>query len=133
MVPRCVWLVVVGLLAFGGSVRGLGGPPPPKRLLLIGQGPDDHPPTTHEYMAGVRILERLLARFPGVVTTVAKADEPWSAGPGLMDGADGVVLFVTQGAQWMQLDPQRFAALQRLARRGGAIVALHWAVGAKDA
>src|SRR5688572_14522016 len=42
-------------------------------------------------------------------------------------------MFVTQGAQWMQVDPQRYAALKRLAARGGAIVALHWSVGAKDA
>jgi type 1 glutamine amidotransferase len=33
----------------------------------------------------------------------------------------------------MQTDPERHAALKRLAGRGGAIVALHWSVGAKDA
>jgi type 1 glutamine amidotransferase len=33
----------------------------------------------------------------------------------------------------MQIDPPRYAALKRLAARGGAIVALHWSVGAKDA
>jgi len=42
-------------------------------------------------------------------------------------------MFLTQGAEWIQLDPQRHAALKRLAQRGGAITALHWAVGAKDA
>src|SRR5205814_6026694 len=69
----------------------------------------------------------------GLQTTVIKADEPWSEGPALIDQADGIVLFVTQGAQWMQVDDKRHAALQRLARRKGGIVALHWAVGAKDA
>ena len=33
----------------------------------------------------------------------------------------------------MQADPERYAAFKRLAARGGAIVALHWSVGAKDA
>jgi type 1 glutamine amidotransferase len=106
----------------------------PKKLLLIGQGPDGHPPGTHEFMAGVRVIEALLAPDAAEIqTTRAQADEPWSAGPGLIDAADGVVLLVTQGARWMQADPARHAALKRLAARGGAIIALHWSVGAKDA
>jgi type 1 glutamine amidotransferase len=40
---------------------------------------------------------------------------------------------VTQGARWMQTDPKRHAALKRLAERKGAIVALHWSIGAQDA
>src|SRR4029434_10823684 len=50
----------------------------------------------------------------------------------LIAQADGVAMLVTQGAQWMQTEPQRHLALKRLAARGGAIVALHWSVGAKD-
>src|SRR6266700_973106 len=45
----------------------------PKHLLLIGQGSDGHPPTTHEFMAGVRVLEKLLAPVPGLETKVVKA------------------------------------------------------------
>lgn len=106
----------------------------PKRLLLVGQGPDGHPPGSHEFMPGVRVVEALLKPWEGEVeVTTAKADEPWPEGPGLIDHADGVVLLVTQGARWMQATPERFAALQWLARRKGAIVALHWSVGAKDA
>ncbi len=104
----------------------------PKRLLLIGQGSDGHPPTTHEFMAGVRVLEKLLAPVGGLRVTVVKADEPWKEGPALIDQADGIAMYLTQGAQWMQLDPERHAALKRLAKRKGGIVALHWAVGAKD-
>src|SRR6266581_1945894 len=99
-----------------------------KRLLLVGQGSDGHPPTTHEFMAGVHVLEKLLAPIGDLQTTLVKADEPWPEGPALIDQADGIVMFVTQGAQWMQIQPQRYAALQRLAQRKGAIVALHWAV-----
>ena len=121
------------LLLLGFVPPGLAAEAPPKRLLLIGQGSDGHPPTTHEFMAGVRVLEKLLATQSGLKTTVVKADEPWHEGPALIDQADGVVLFLTQGAQWMQADPKRQAALRRLAGRKGGIVALHWAVGAKDA
>src|SRR5436190_22334728 len=96
-----------------------------RRLLLIGQGPDGHPPSTHDYMAGVRVLEKLLAPIQGLQITVVKADEPWPEGPALIDQADGVVMFVTQGARWIQNDPKRHAALKRLAQRKGGIVALH--------
>lgn len=105
----------------------------PKRLLLIGQNPDGHPAGSHEFMAGVRVVDELLKPFATDIATVTtKADEPWVEGPALIDRADGIVLLVTQGAQWMQIDPARHAALKRLAERKGAIVALHWSVGAKD-
>lgn len=105
----------------------------PKKLLIVGQGPDGHPPMTHEYMAGAHILETLLKQYPQIQITVTKADEPWPEGPKLLDEADGLVMLVTQGARWMQNDSNRFAAIKRLAARGGAIVALHWSVGAIDA
>ena len=70
----------------------------PQRLLLIGQGPDGHPYTTHEFMAGVNLLAKLLSHTPDLQTIVVKADEPWKEGPELIDGADGVLLFVAQGA-----------------------------------
>jgi type 1 glutamine amidotransferase len=104
-----------------------------KRLLIVGQGSDGHPPTTHEFMPGARVLAELLKSQQGLQTTVVNADEPWTDGPKLIDQADGIAMLVTQGAQWMQTDPQRHAALKRLAVRGGAVVALHWSVGAKDA
>ena len=40
--------------AFSPNIRA-------QRLLLIGQGPDGHPPGTHEFMAGVKVLEKLLS------------------------------------------------------------------------
>jgi hypothetical protein len=105
----------------------------PQRVLIVGQSPDGHPPLTHEFMAGARVLHELLQKFPDVQTTVVKADEPWPEGPKLLDECDGLVMLVTQGARWMQTDSNRFAAVKRLAARGGAIVALHWSVGSKDA
>jgi type 1 glutamine amidotransferase len=103
-----------------------------KKLLLIGQGPDGHPPGTHEFMAGTKVLKALLEPYSEIDLAVAKADEPWADGPAMLDAADGAVLLVTQGAQFMQRTPERFAAFQRLAKRKGALVALHWSIGAKD-
>ncbi len=106
----------------------------PKRLLLIGQGPDGHPPGTHEFVAGIKVVDALLKPYAEKIqTTITNADEPWSEGPELIDKTDGVVVMVTQGARWMQTDRKRYEALKRLAGRGGAIVALHWSIGAKDA
>lgn len=105
----------------------------PKRVLIVGQSPDGHPPTTHEFMAGARVLDQLLKSYPDIQTTVVKADEPWLDGPKLLDQCDGLVMLVTQGSRWMQTDSNRWAAIKRLAARGGAIVALHWSVGSKDA
>ena len=105
----------------------------PKRVLIIGQGPDGHPPGTHEFMAGARIVEKLLADVPDVKTTVVDATEPWADGPKLLDQADAVVLLVSQGAMWMQTDEARLAAFKRLGERKGGLIALHWSIGAKEA
>jgi type 1 glutamine amidotransferase len=105
----------------------------PKKLLLIGQGPDGHPPQSHEYMAGQRILQKILERVPGLTLKIVRADEPWRKGPELLRDADGVVLYLAEGAKWIHQDPKRLAALQQLAARGGGIVALHWAIGTREA
>ena len=104
----------------------------PKKVLLLGQK-RDHPPKTHEYMAGLRVLEKSLQGIRGLKLTIHKADEPWPEGPELLKDADGVVLYLGEGARWEQADPKRLKALQELAARGGAIVGVHWAIGAKDA
>ncbi len=104
-----------------------------KKLLLIGTGPDGHPATTHEYMAGLRVLEACLAKVPGVEVTTVKATGKFAEGPELIDRSDGVVLFVSEGAKWLSEDAARLAAFKRLAARGGGRVALHWAMGTREA
>src|SRR5262249_20234244 len=82
---------------------------------------------------GVKLLEKCLKRVPGLEVTVVRGDEPWREGPELIGKADGVVLYLSEGGKWMQQDPKRYKALEKLAARGGGIVALHWAMGTKDA
>ena len=104
-----------------------------KRVLLIGQAPDGHPVATHEYRAGTQLLAKFLSRVEGVQTIVVSADGDWSEGPALLDGADAAVVFVSQGAKWVQSRPERLSAFQALAKRGGGLVCLHWGMGTKDA
>lgn len=106
---------------------------PKKRLLLLAQGPDGHPPETHEYVRGLEILRKELEKVPGLDVTLARADEPWREGPELLAKADGAVLFLSEGARWLQNSPERLRAFQELARRQGGLAVLHWGMGTKDA
>jgi hypothetical protein len=105
----------------------------PKRVLLLGQGPDGHPRATHEYFAGLRIVKKCLDGVEGLEAVLVDADEPFRSGPELLDKADGAVLFLSEGARWLQQDEARLAAFERLAARGGGLVALHWGMGCRDA
>jgi len=106
---------------------------PKKKLLLIGQGPDGHPAETHEYMAGVKVLAKCLEPVAGIEVTTIRADGAWKEGPELIDRADGVVLYLSEGAKWTQMDPKRYEAFSKLAKRGGGLVVLHWAMGTREA
>lgn len=105
----------------------------PKRILMLGQKPDSHPKSTHEYMVGCRFLARTLERHSGAQVVVIQADSPWEDGPELLDGADAAFLFLSEGAKWVSADQKRLDAFQRLAKRGGGLACLHWGMGTKDA
>lgn len=107
--------------------------PAKKKLLLLAQGPDGHPPQTHEYAAGLQRLEKLLRQVPELEVEFIRADEPWSEGPQQLQKADGAVLFLSEGAKWIQADPRRLDAFAALAVRGGGLSALHWGTGTKKA
>jgi type 1 glutamine amidotransferase len=126
----CRLLALGVFLVLNSSILAEG---PKKKLFLIGQGPDGHPPQTHEYMAGLRVVTKCLQGVPGLEITTVQADGRWSEGPELLDRADGVVLFLAEGAKWIAGDDKRRATFEKLAARGGGLVALHWAIGTRDA
>ena len=121
-----------------------------KRLLLIGGPYDYHPKGSHEYMAGLRIIAKLLENVDGLdirITNSGKAfrrresdhkvlgrsaDDAWPEGPNMISSADGIVLFRSMGARWIQDYPIRAEALENLGRRGGGFVALHYGMGTTD-
>ena len=104
-----------------------------RTLLLLGQKPDGHPAGTHEYMAAQRIVQHILKDVPGLKTEIVQADDPWSEGPEWLARADGVVLFVSEGAKWISADPRRYEAFARLAQREAGFTVFHWGTGTKDA
>ncbi len=105
----------------------------PRKLVLLSQGPDGHPPQTHEYLAGQKILQLCLKKVAGLEVSIVNADEPWRDGPEVLAGADGAVLFLSEGAKWLHQDPRRLAAFQKLAARKGGLASIHWAMGTRDA
>lgn len=117
------------LLLFGSAAFA----EPPKKLLLVASAPDGHPAATHEYVAGVEILAKILKPVAGLEVIVATADGAWKNGPELVGRADAVVLYLTEGAKWLSADRERLAAFQQLAKRGGGLAVLHWGIGTKDA
>lgn len=119
-----MWLVVASIAPAAE--------PPAKRVLLLGQKPDGHPPGTHEYLPGMKIVAALLAKQSGIATHIESADEPWTAGPELLRKADGAVVFLSQGAAWLSADPRRLDALSALAARQGGLVVIHWGMGTKE-
>ncbi|MBC8356451.1 MAG: ThuA domain-containing protein [Planctomycetes bacterium] len=107
--------------------------PQTKTVLLLSQSPDGHPPMTHEYAAGLRIVEQCLTSVPNIKVKHANADGPWPEGPELIRDADCVVMFLSEGARWTHEDPRRIEAFAQLASRGGGFVTLHWGMGTKEA
>ncbi len=81
----------------------------------------------------MRIVQQMLSKIPGLEIELINADSPWPEGPELLAKADGVVLFVSEGAHWVREDPRRREAFARLAQRGGGLSVLHWGMGTRDA
>jgi type 1 glutamine amidotransferase len=126
-------LIAASLASLSPDTSPAAEPQQRARVLLIGQGPDGHPFLTHEYRAAASILANLLKRHPGVQPIVTIADDDWTDGPELLDSADAAVVFVSEGAKWLQASKPRLAAFQALASRGGGLICLHWGMGTKDA
>lgn len=106
---------------------------PKKRVLLLWHSPDGHPKETHEYQLGQKILKATLEKHGPIDAVLVNADDPWKEGPELLAKADGVVLFISEGAKWLSADDKRLAAFRAGAKRGMGLSVLHWGMGTKDA
>jgi hypothetical protein len=100
-----------------------------KKILLIGHAKDSHPPRTHEYLEGCKLLAKCLVQTPGVETVVW---EGWPADPAQAGGAAAIVLYVPWGANVLFDGPQRDLVKKQLVG-GAGLVAIHWSTGAQGA
>ncbi len=122
------------MLAAYGSLAAAQEPGAEQRqVLLLSQGPDGHPRMTHEYTAGMNVLESCLDRLDDIKVTHIIADGAWTEGPELIRETDCLVLFLSEGARWIHEDSRRLEALAQLKARGGGFIVLHWGMGTKDA
>jgi type 1 glutamine amidotransferase len=128
-IMRTCLLLLIGLM----FVTPVSAGPAKKKILLLWHSPDGHPKETHEYQLGQKILKYTLEKHAPVEATLVCADDPWKEGPALLAKADGVVLFASEGAKWLNANPERLAAFQALAKRKGGLAVLHWGMGTKDA
>jgi hypothetical protein len=126
-------VLVFACLSLVACVCGADAGDAKKRVLLLWQKPDGHPKDTHEYELGQKILKRELDKFHALDPVLVNADDPWKEGPVLLEKADGVVLFVSEGARWLNSDPRRLAAFQECAKRKAGFSVLHWGMGTRDA
>ncbi len=108
-----------------------------KTLLILVQGPDGHPPQSHEFVAGGEILKMLLQPVPELKVEVRHVEQEAKVGDDKLDAdiaaADGVALYLAEGAKWIGNDERKQQAFAKLAERGGGMFALHWSIGTKEA
>jgi type 1 glutamine amidotransferase len=96
------------------------------KIVLIGTN-RDHPPTTHEYMAGLKVLDICLRQTPGVETVISNG---WPKDPKVFEGANSVVIFLAVGGNFLLGNQDRKKVTDELIGKGVGLVALHWAVEA---
>ena len=95
-----------------------------KKVLLIA-GPPSHGPAQHEHNAGVLLLQQCLAGVKGLQVV---ASNGWPAEAAALTSADAVIIFADGGARHIALADDHLAQLEAVAKRGGGIGFLHYAV-----
>lgn len=123
---RTPTLVLAALLTASGIAAPALAQTSATKIVLIGTN-RDHPPTTHEYMAGLKVLDICLRQTPGVETVVSNG---WPKDPKVFDDAKTVVLFLGVGGNFLLGNADRKKIADQLMGKGVGLVALHWAVEA---
>lgn len=102
-----------------------------KILLVAGASDPAHPKGTHEYEKTVRLLRHCLETSPNLrgVTTEYHFNG-WPRNEATLETADCLVLVASGSDRRAQDHPlligERLAAADRLAKRGGGVVLIHW-------
>ncbi|MBM3724901.1 MAG: ThuA domain-containing protein [Acidobacteria bacterium] len=95
-----------------------------KKIVLIAGRPS-HPPGSHEFNAGVTLLDKVLRQnkvFPVIVRG------GWPEDPAVFQDAASIVFYMDGGERHPMLQPGRLEMLRTLAAKGAGIACLHYAV-----
>lgn len=103
---------------------------PTATRILIVTGPSQHPPGTHEVVAGARVLKELLEHAKDVGPLQVEHRTDWPTGKNALAGVATIVFTGDQFPAETLKDPGRIKAdLDAFTRRGGGIVCIHFATG----
>ncbi|RMF41312.1 MAG: hypothetical protein D6753_09805 [Planctomycetota bacterium] len=98
-----------------------------KKKLVLVAGKPSHPPRMHEFNAGVQLLHKCLADFPGIECHYVL--NGWPEDESIFDDADGIVFYMDGGRKHeVVAAPGRKEKIDRLAREGVGIGCMHYAV-----
>ena len=99
-----------------------------KKKLVIVAGKPSHPPRMHEFNAGVQLLQKCLADFPGLETHFVL--NGWPSDESIFDNCDAVVFYMDGGAghEVVQQEGRRLEMVDRWAESGVGIGCMHYGV-----
>lgn len=95
-----------------------------KNLVLIA-GKPSHPPGMHEFRAGCLLLQRCLADFPQLKTTVHT--NGWPPSDSALKKADAIVIYADGGGGHPAVQGERLQLLQSLITKGVGFGVMHYA------
>jgi type 1 glutamine amidotransferase len=96
-----------------------------KRIVMIA-GKPSHGPGEHEFRAGLLLLQKCLAGFPGIQVEVYS--NGWPASSDVLKGAAAVVIYSDGGAGHPAFQDDHARQLGALLKQGVGLACLHYAV-----
>lgn len=96
-----------------------------KRIVMIA-GKPSHGPGEHEFRAGLLLLQKCLAGFPGIRVEVYS--NGWPASSAALKGAAAVVIYSDGGAGHPAVQDDHSQQLGALMKQGVGLACLHYAV-----
>jgi hypothetical protein len=119
-------LRVLVFVAF--AFPALGKTPDGKQKLVLVAGKPSHPPGMHEFNAGVQLLAKCLADFPGLKTEFVL--NGWPQDEKVFEDADAVVFYMDGGGKHevVQDSGKRLAIVDGWAKKGVGLGFMHYGV-----
>jgi type 1 glutamine amidotransferase len=96
-----------------------------KRIVMIA-GKPSHPHGEHEFRAGLLLLQKCLAGYPGIQVEVYS--NGWPASDDVLKGAAAIVIYSDGGLKHPALQGDHLQQLDALMKQGVGLACLHYAV-----